>query len=39
MGFMKDTYGTFQAGLLAMAAILFVTTVLAASLKLFIRVE
>jgi hypothetical protein len=39
MGFMKDAYGTFQAGLLAMAAVLFVTTVLAASLKLFIRVE
>jgi MFS transporter, ACS family, tartrate transporter len=39
VGFMKDTYGTFTSGLLAMAAILFVTTVLAASLKLFIRVE
>ena len=39
VGFMKDAYGTFQAGLLAMAAILLVTTALAASLKLFVRVE
>jgi len=39
MGFMKDAYGTFTSGLLTMAAILFVTTVLAASLRLFIRVE
>jgi MFS transporter, ACS family, tartrate transporter len=39
MGFMKDAYGTFTSGLLVMAAILFVTTLFAASLRLFIRVE
>jgi ACS family tartrate transporter-like MFS transporter len=39
MGYMKDAYGTFTSGLLAMAGILFVTTLLAASLRLFIRVE
>jgi ACS family tartrate transporter-like MFS transporter len=39
MGTLKDLTGGYFAGLLAMAAILAVSTLLAMSLKLFIRVE
>jgi MFS transporter, ACS family, tartrate transporter len=39
MGWLKDFTGTFSAGLLAMAAILFLTTLIAWSLKLVIKVE
>jgi ACS family tartrate transporter-like MFS transporter len=39
MGFLKDQTGTFEAGLLAMAALLAVTTLLAWSLKLVIKEE
>jgi len=39
MGWLKDLTGSFQAGLLAMAGILFATTVLAISLKLFVKTE
>jgi MFS transporter, ACS family, tartrate transporter len=39
MGTLKDLTGGYLAGLLAMAVILGASTVLAASLKLFIRVE
>jgi MFS transporter, ACS family, tartrate transporter len=39
MGWLKDFTGTFTAGLLAMAAILFLTTLIAWSLKLVIKVE
>ncbi|HEV7982759.1 MAG TPA: MFS transporter [Xanthobacteraceae bacterium] len=39
MGFLKDFTGSFTAGLLAMAGILLLTTLLAACLKLVIKVE
>jgi MFS transporter, ACS family, tartrate transporter len=39
MGFLRDFTGSFNAGLLAMAGILLLTTLLAASLKLVIKVE
>jgi MFS transporter, ACS family, tartrate transporter len=39
MGVMRDYTGSFTAGLLAMAAILLLTTLLAACLKLVIKVE
>jgi ACS family tartrate transporter-like MFS transporter len=39
MGFMKDQTGSFEAGLLTMAGLLAVTTLLAASLKLVIKEE
>ncbi len=39
MGFLRDFTGSFSAGLLAMAGILVLTTLLAASLKLVIKVE
>jgi MFS transporter, ACS family, tartrate transporter len=39
MGFLKDFTGSFTAGLLAMAGILLLTTLLAACLKLMIKVE
>jgi MFS transporter, ACS family, tartrate transporter len=39
MGFLRDFTGSFNAGLLSMAGILLLTTVLAASLKLVIKVE
>jgi MFS family permease len=39
MGFLKDQTGTFQAGLIAMAALLAVTTLLAWSLRLVIKEE
>jgi len=39
MGWLKDFTGTFTAGLLAMAGILFLTTLVAWSLKLVIKVE
>jgi MFS transporter, ACS family, tartrate transporter len=39
MGWLKDFTGSFTSGLLAMAAILLVTTLLAWSLRLIIKVE
>jgi ACS family tartrate transporter-like MFS transporter len=39
MGFLKDFTGSFTAGLLAMAGILLLSTLLAACLKLVIKVE
>jgi ACS family tartrate transporter-like MFS transporter len=39
MGFLRDFTGSFTAGLLAMAGILLLTTLLAACLKLVIKVE
>jgi ACS family tartrate transporter-like MFS transporter len=39
MGWLRDFTGSFEAGLLAMAAILLATTLLAAALKLVIKVE
>jgi hypothetical protein len=39
MGFLKDFTGSFTAGLLVMAGILLLTTLLAACLKLVIKLE
>jgi hypothetical protein len=37
MGYLRDATGTSLAGLLAMAAVLLLTTLLAASLQLIIK--
>ena len=39
MGWLKDWTGSFTAGLMAMAAIMLATTLLAASLKLLVKQE
>jgi MFS transporter, ACS family, tartrate transporter len=39
MGWLKDYTGSFTTGLLAMGGILFITTLLAWSLRLVIKVE
>jgi MFS family permease len=39
MGWLRDLTGSFQMGLLAMAGVLFATTLLASSLKLVVKAE
>ncbi|MEJ1978319.1 MAG: hypothetical protein WDN49_21495 [Acetobacteraceae bacterium] len=39
MGWLKDATGNFQAGMLAMSAVLLGATVLTLSLKFFIKQE